>query len=64
MSGRENVWAGQIPAQNLAGSDQAFFGAKAIHQPSGSIVPETILQDAGASKFTHVLHLLPSLGVF
>src|SRR4051794_33588304 len=34
-----------------------------MHQPSGLILPDTILQAFGASQFTQVSHLLPSFGV-
>jgi hypothetical protein len=34
-----------------------------MHQPFGSMVPDTILQAFGGSQFTQVLHLAPSLGV-
>ncbi len=45
------------------GNAQAF-GAKATHQPVGTMTPETTLQAFGATKLTQPLHCCPLFGVF
>ncbi len=43
--------------------NQPLFGANATHQPSGLMVPATILQAFGSTQLTQRLHFAPSFGL-